>query len=681
MRKLIAMPLSFLLLAAGTVAAQTVRYVSHDGSNEAPYLTPETAARAVGDAVDLADSGDIVLVAPGVYPDERGIRMKPWVTLEGNPRGASVRELGPLCIGDGCQLKDLAVESAHEIFFEGANTSTVRCSFTGGLDLCPAAAVTFLDCHFAGVRVNCVTDEPIFMRCSFTCGWRFDAGDGVFYQCSFIDTHGSPQNGLFIECVAGRESGFIGGNREDHAVFKHCTLGYLCFEGFLLVEDCIIRRIRDAFPERALHNCILQSGEVSEEALAASNSRFATPVFAGWVAYEDTGVYVAPGGDPGGDGTEQNPLPLVSSGLYQTYDYHLVAGSPGIGEATDGRSIGAYPDADPVPRGTENVVVNIAPGRYVDYLPDLYRTGQIHLRKHGDGTVRIELPREGSFYADEAVTLEGITFAGGRVGGRARIVDCVFEGSPDYGLSCGGPEAAPVLISRCRFEGNAGAGALVYRDRVAMFDNCVFTGNGTGLHGYGLAIARNSTITRNNRAISGKVEMTNSIVWGNQLLSNETPCGLAADYCLIQGGYPGQGNIDADPQFIDPENGGFRLLPDSPCIDAGQSHPDLAETDIAGMHRIMFGGNSLTVDMGAYEYYINDLELDESMGSGTLTWSSLAGKSYSIFYSGDLLDWDLAVDNVPAGGDMTTSWIDDGSKTGVLPPLVPRRFYRILENP
>jgi len=30
---------------------------------------------------------------------------------------------------------------------------------------------------------------------------------------------------------------------------------------------------------------------------------------------------------------------------------------------------------------------------------------------------------------------------------------------------------------------------------------------------------------------------------------------------------------------------------------------------------------------------------------------------------------------------MTTSWTDDGSKTGVPPSLAPRRFYRILENP
>lgn len=32
-------------------------------------------------------------------------------------------------------------------------------------------------------------------------------------------------------------------------------------------------------------------------------------------------------------------------------------------------------------------------------------------------------------------------------------------------------------------------------------------------------------------------------------------------------------------------------------------------------------------------------------------------------------------------GNRATSWIDDGSKTGVPPSLVPRRFYRIFGNP
>jgi len=129
------------------------------------------------------------------------------------------------------------------------------------------------------------------------------------------------------------------------------------------------------------------------------------------------------------------------------------------------------------------------------------------------------------------------------------------------------------------------------------------------------------------------------------------------------------------------ENGDFRLLPDSPCIDAGFNDPELPQTDIAGMHRIMFGGKSLTVDIGAYEFYINEVEPVPGTGQTIFTWSSLADKTYSIFHTDDLLTWHLVIDNFPSAGNTTTSWTDDGTLTGLPPSLAPRRFYRLLENP
>ncbi len=659
---------------AGGDAPCSTHYVSPDGGNVPPYTRPETAARSISDAVEAAEWGDTILVAPGGYPDE-DVEMRPGVTLEGNPPGARIHGLGSLWTAQWCRLKNLTFQSVDSIRLGEANVVVTDSSFSDIGVVRVNQSVAFVECRFSNARLDLrgiweeVPPRPVFAGCKMAYV-DLEVRNGVFYRCSFISTHSSPDNGLFIECVAGKESGFSGRSDEDRAVFKHCTLGYLCFEGFLLVEDCIIDRIWDGFPERALHNCILRGGEheLPDEVLAASNSRRDTPVFAGWVAYEDTGVYVAPGGDPGGDGTEGDPLPLVSSGLYQTYDYHLVAGSPGIGEASDGRNIGAYPDAEPVPRGTEKVVVNIAPGRYADYLEGFYGRGSIHLRKHGEGEVRIELP--GSLFTDETDVLEGITFAGGRVGGHARITDCVFEGSAYSGLSCGGPQEAPSLISRCRFENNAGAGALVYRDHVTIFDNCVFRGNGTGLHGYGLAIATNCTISGNDAAVSENVDMTNSIVWGNHVLCDATPSSLVATYSLIQGGYSGEGNIQSDPLFIDIKGRDFRLRPDSPCVDAGFNDPQLPETDTAGMHRIVFGGKSLTVDMGAYEYYINDLHPGPGADEATLTWSSWHRRTYSIFYSDDLLTWHLADGGVASGGYETTSWIDDCSAIARPPPLL-----------
>jgi hypothetical protein len=104
--------------------------------------------------------------------------------------------------------------------------------------------------------------------------------------------------------------------------------------------------------------------------------------------------------------------------------------------------------------------------------------------------------------------------------------------------------------------------------------------------------------------------MTNSIVWGNTGPGQQTVLANATDevqitYSDIQGGWPGAGNIDADPRFVDADAGIFRLTPCSPCVDtAGLFGPQI---DIEGTVRpldILYAGNEGTgaeFDMGAYE--------------------------------------------------------------------------------
>jgi len=102
-------------------------------------------------------------------------------------------------------------------------------------------------------------------------------------------------------------------------------------------------------------------------------------------------------------------------------------------------------------------------------------------------------------------------------------------------------------------------------------------------------------------------------------------------YSDVQGGYPGTGNIDADPMFHDTdgpddtlgtEDDNLRLLPDSPCIDAGDNTAVPADTadldgdgdtsepipfDLDGNRRIVDGDRDgiSTVDMGAYESQVS----------------------------------------------------------------------------
>ncbi|MDP2895346.1 MAG: choice-of-anchor Q domain-containing protein, partial [bacterium] len=143
-------------------------------------------------------------------------------------------------------------------------------------------------------------------------------------------------------------------------------------------------------------------------------------------------------------------------------------------------------------------------------------------------------------------------------------------------------------------------------------DNYADMGDGGGLYSCN-GVIRNNTIVSNRADNGGGLSACDGIIRSCIVFGNTAPFAGAQvhassdpTYSCIQdwtGG--GEGNVNLDPRFVDAENGNFRLRVDSPCIDAGFNSPDLAEFDIAGMHRIMFGGKSLTVDMGAYEFYIN----------------------------------------------------------------------------
>jgi len=85
----------------------------------------------------------------------------------------------------------------------------------------------------------------------------------------------------------------------------------------------------------------------------------------------------------------------------------------------------------------------------------------------------------------------------------------------------------------------------------------------------------------------------NNVIWQNEMYVSEDV--FSGDYDIrfndIQGGWPGQGNIDADPLFADPENCDYHLKSQagrwdastrswvkdevtSPCIDTGNTDSD-----------------------------------------------------------------------------------------------------------
>jgi len=210
------------------------------------------------------------------------------------------------------------------------------------------------------------------------------------------------------------------------------------------------------------------------------------------------------------------------------------------------------------------------------------------------------------------------------------------------GLTIEGPDRA--LVSRCLFYGNraedGGGVHLGETYREGRVENCrivcnTATGNGggiyidgdqwditncvvsrnTGRHGSGIytvlydAIITNTTIVANESPMGGGFHahrfsvptLTNCIIRDNvptQVAHTEDSPTIT--YSNVQDGWPGTGNIDADPLFLTIEHDAYLPHPKhSPCIDAGDP---LILDGVYDRHPLWPERfpNSSRSDMGAY---------------------------------------------------------------------------------
>lgn len=153
-------------------------------------------------------------------------------------------------------------------------------------------------------------------------------------------------------------------------------------------------------------------------------------------------------------------------------------------------------------------------------------------------------------------------------------------------------------------------GGIAANHSSSLIANNIIVSNSAGKYGGGGIWATNNsspvivsnTVVDNTASGSGtgiavdnqfSLNITNCIVWGNGLYN------CTATYSDIQGGYPGEGNINADPLFVNAAGGNLHLQRGSPCINAGNPNyvPGPYETDIDGDPRVI----GLRIDMGADE--------------------------------------------------------------------------------
>ena len=110
---------------------------------------------------------------------------------------------------------------------------------------------------------------------------------------------------------------------------------------------------------------------------------------------------------------------------------------------------------------------------------------------------------------------------------------------------------------------------------------------------------------------AGEAVMRNTICWQNGVNIMPPPPGfLTVEYSLVGGAepWPGQGNINSDPNFIDQWNENFYPQSNSPLIDAGfgTGHPEFDFNDSARVDILTIpntgAGEIDYVDIGVYEY-------------------------------------------------------------------------------
>jgi hypothetical protein len=292
--------------------------------------------------------------------------------------------------------------------------------------------------------------------------------------------------------------------------------------------------------------------------------------------------------------------------------------SPSVENVTKGRRYFLIQDA--IDEATDGDEIVVGADGY-NYIADVSFTGKsVTLRSSSPGGEAAVIRGTGTGPAvmfsggeDANCVLSGFTITGGDTGvycysASPTIADCTIVGNADAGADLF--KTSKTNFVGCRISCNGGAGVRlnVSIGRAPFYSqpiltNCIIEGNqGRGIDGEKPTVI-NSTIVGNALlGIDGGMPMvTNSIVYGNNAGGDQiTGLDGTVLYSNIQGGFTGEGNIDAEPRFVDAEHGDFHLLSASPCINAGDPNSVAGpnDVDIDGEMRVMWG----RVDMGADEF-------------------------------------------------------------------------------
>ena len=376
--------------------------------------------------------------------------------------------------------------------------------------------------------------------------------------------------------------------------------------------------------------------------------------------------------------------PTIQAAIDTASDGDVVVVAPGIYRGDGNRDIDYKGKAITVrsENGPESCVIDCQGGRY-----NHHRGFNFH---DGEGNDSI---------------LQGFTVINGRssYGGAIFCMDSnpVIKGCILLNNSCGGEgngggigllRTSNALVIDCVMIANYaeyGGGVACMRGDAKIINSLIVDNYADG-HGGGIASGWNNTVKIVNCTIienyarnwggglictwDTDVEAVNCIIRDNRLSRSDEETGfevsmfydslLTVRCSNVRGGHTAimssekvdwaEGNIDADPMFA----GDYRLLLNSPCVDAGNNSLVTVDTDLNGNRRIIDGDRDglAVVDMGAYEY-INPITAPVA-NAGEDVIASVDNQGTAIV----ILDGSLSYDD--NGDSLEYFWFCDGELFG-----------------
>ena len=178
------------------------------------------------------------------------------------------------------------------------------------------------------------------------------------------------------------------------------------------------------------------------------------------------------------------------------------------------------------------------------------------------------------------------------------ITDNVISGNSTThigaGIYCEGDEltiTSNVISGNIAHGGGGGiyctAGGAMITYNVIHDNTSEYMGGGI-ISAYGDPDIINNTVTQNLAVEVGGIYcyesnplILNCICWADSASGQSSEIFLDGGsepdvrYCDVQGGWAGEGNINCDPDFCEPENGNFYLRESSCCIGAGEGGVDI----------------------------------------------------------------------------------------------------------